>query len=62
MLHLERVDVLQVGFLGATALQELLDLLDLLGDLHHSEIAHFLLSLLGTPFQVLSQVDDFRME
>jgi hypothetical protein len=49
LLHFERVDVFEIGLFGAAVFQELLDLLDLLGDLHHSKVSDFLLCLERTP-------------
>lgn len=54
--------MLELGLLVGALLEELLDFEYLLRHLHHPEVIDFLGSLDGAPLQVLSQVDNHRVE
>ena len=43
-------------------LQEIFYLSDFVSYFHHSEVVDFLSGLNGTPFKILSEIDDNRME
>ena len=59
---LDGEDVLEVGLFSAAIFEEIFYLSDFVGDFHHPEVVDFLGSLDGAPLEILSEIDDDRME
>ncbi len=62
MRFLDGEDVLQIGLFSGAIFKEIFYLSDFVSDFHHSEVVDFLGSLYGPPLEILSEIDDDRME